>query len=180
MTTSSIQTPTRHVDVLVVGAGLSGIGMGCQLRRLQPGKTFEILEARDAIGGTWDLFRYPGVRSDADLYAFGYGFKSWNRDNSIANAGEIVDYLQETVDEYDLGPRIHLGHKVIDANFSTPDALWTVTVQRASSLDQAARTTRVRNRIRSSTPFSRAVSRTYSRIEGPSAIALALDHGLKE
>lgn len=130
----SISTPRKatlsHVDVLVVGAGLTGIGMGHHLRTLQPGRTFAILEARNAIGGTWDLFRYPGLRSDADLYTFGYGFKTWNRDNAIANADEILDYLQETIDENDLGHHIHLGHKVVSADFSTTEALWTVTVER--------------------------------------------------
>lgn len=122
----------EHVDVLVVGAGLTGIGMGYHLRTLQPGKTFAILEARDAIGGTWDLFRYPGIRSDTDLYAFGYGFKPWNKDNAIANADEILEYLQETIDENQLGAHIHLGHKVVSADFSTVDAKWTVLVERVA------------------------------------------------
>ncbi|RNL62718.1 NAD(P)/FAD-dependent oxidoreductase [Nocardioides marmoriginsengisoli] len=125
-----------HVDVLVVGAGLTGIGMGHHLRKLQPGKTFAIIEARDAIGGTWDLFRYPGIRSDADLYAFGFSFKTWNRDNAIADGHEILDYLQETIDENDLASRIHLGHKVVNADFSTANATWTVTIERTSDRER--------------------------------------------
>ena len=128
--TLSTSTLPQHVDVLVVGAGLSGIGMGYHLRTLQPGKTFAIIESRDAIGGTWDLFRYPGIRSDTDLYAFGFGFKPWNKDNAIADADDILDYLQETVEENQLGQHIHLGHKVVSADFSTADATWTVTVER--------------------------------------------------
>ncbi|WP_344771596.1 NAD(P)/FAD-dependent oxidoreductase [Aeromicrobium panaciterrae] len=133
MTASSATTSVPpHVDVLVVGAGLTGIGMGYHLTTLQPGRTFAIIESRDAIGGTWDLFRYPGIRSDADLYAFGFGFKPWNKDNAIADADEILEYLHETIDENDLGSKIHLGHRVVSADFSTTDAQWTVIVERTS------------------------------------------------
>ena len=128
----STSTLPQHVDVLVVGAGLSGIGMGYHLRTLQPGKTFAIIESRDAIGGTWDLFRYPGVRADIDLYAFSYGFKPWTKDNAIADADEILDYLHEAIEENQLGQHIHLGHKVVFVDFSTADARWTVTVERLS------------------------------------------------
>ncbi|WP_182379393.1 NAD(P)/FAD-dependent oxidoreductase [Nocardioides sp. WS12] len=121
----------EHVDVLVVGAGLTGIGTGYHLKTLQPDKTFAIVEARDAIGGTWDLFRYPGIRSDADLHTFGFGFKPWTRDNAIANADEILEYLQETIDENDLARHLHLGHKVISANFSSEEARWIVTIERS-------------------------------------------------
>ena len=124
-------TPFEHVDVLVVGAGLTGIGMGYHLRTLQPDKTFAIVDARDAIGGTWDLFRYPGIRSDADLHTFGFGFKPWTRDNAIADGDEILDYLQETIDENDLARHLHLGHKVVSADFSCEEARWTVTIERS-------------------------------------------------
>ncbi|ANY25817.1 flavin-containing monooxygenase [Gordonia terrae] len=120
----------QHVEVLVVGAGLTGIGMAYHLQTLQPGRTFAILESRESIGGTWDLFRYPGVRSDVDLYAFGYGFKPWDRENAIADASEILEYLQETVDENNLGAHIHFGHKVVSADFSTARAQWSVRVER--------------------------------------------------
>jgi monooxygenase len=122
----------NHVDVLIVGAGISGIGLGAQLTVKQPGRTFAILEARDAIGGTWDLFRYPGIRSDADLYTFGYGFKPWVKDNALADAHEIVDYLQETIADYHLAPYLYLGHKVLRADFIRQRGLWTVTVERSS------------------------------------------------
>src|SRR5581483_5085540 len=99
-----------HVDVLIVGAGISGIGAGYHLRTKAPGKSFAILEARDAIGGTWDLFRYPGIRSDSDLHTFGYEFKPWTSDNAIADAHEILAYLDETVDENDLRRHSHFSH----------------------------------------------------------------------
>ena len=130
-TTAPSHITFEHVDVLVVGAGLTGIGMGYHLRTLQPDKSFAIVESREAIGGTWDLFRYPGIRSDADLHTFGFGFKPWTRDNAIANADEILDYLRETIDENDLGRHIHLGHKVVRADFSSAESRWIVTLERA-------------------------------------------------
>ncbi len=126
----------RHVDVLVVGAGISGIGMACHLTTKQPGRTFAVLDGRAAIGGTWDLFRYPGIRSDSDLHTFGYEFKPWTKKNAIADAHEIMDYLHETIDEYGLADRIHLGHKVISADFANDAGVWTVTVQRTEDDQQ--------------------------------------------
>jgi monooxygenase len=123
--------PPSHVDVLIVGSGISGIGMGCHLRRESPGKTFAILESREAIGGTWDLFRYPGIRSDSDLQTFGYAFKPWTQEKVIAPAPEILDYLRETVAEYRLAEQIHFGCRVVGANFATEDARWTVQVRGA-------------------------------------------------
>ena len=123
----------EHVDVLIVGAGISGIGAGCHLRRDLPGKSFAILEGRDAIGGTWDLFRYPGIRSDSDLHTFAYAFKPWTSDNAIADAEEIVEYLREAVDEYELDPHIHFRHKVVAAQWSSEEARWTVRVERADT-----------------------------------------------
>jgi len=116
-------------DVLIVGAGISGIGMGCHLTSRLPGRTFAILEAREAIGGTWDLFRFPGIRSDSDLHTFGYEFKPWTSDNAIAGADEILAYLREAVEEHRLGEHIRFGHKVLGADWSTRDARWTVRVQ---------------------------------------------------
>jgi cation diffusion facilitator CzcD-associated flavoprotein CzcO len=126
-----LSTPltTTHVDVLVVGAGISGIGMGHYLKTRLPQKTFAILEARDAIGGTWDLFRYPGIRSDSDLHTFGYEFKPWTSDNAIADAHEILAYLQETVEENDLAPHIRFGHRLVGADWSSEDARWTARVE---------------------------------------------------
>lgn len=121
-----------HVDVLVVGAGLSGIGMGYTLKHSQPGRTFAIVDGRESLGGTWDLFRYPGIRSDSDMQAYGFGFKPWRRDNSIADAHEILDYLRETVSENGLQRHIHLGFTVVRADFSTPEQRWVVTLERVS------------------------------------------------
>ena len=124
------KTPlTGHVDVLIVGAGISGLGLGHHLVTKQPGRTFAIVDGRDAIGGTWDLFRYPGIRSDSDLHTFGYEFKPWTSKNAIADADEILDYLYEVVDENDLGRRIYFQHQVVRAAFSTATALWTVTLE---------------------------------------------------
>ncbi len=119
-----------HVDVLIVGAGISGIGAAHYLKTKLPHKSFAILEARDTIGGTWDLFRYPGIRSDSDLHTFAYAFKPWTSDNAIADGQEILDYLEEAVAEDDLGSHIHFGHKVLSADFSAADGRWTVTVER--------------------------------------------------
>ncbi|AQT81006.1 FAD-containing monooxygenase EthA [Mycolicibacterium litorale] len=119
-----------HVDVLIVGAGISGIGLGHYLATTLPGKTFALVDSRDAIGGTWDLFRYPGIRSDSDLHTFGYEFKPWTSDNAIADAHEILDYLHEVIDEDDLARRIYLHHKVIRADFTSDTAQWTVTLER--------------------------------------------------
>ena len=125
------KTPlTGHVDVLIVGAGISGLGLGHHLVTKQPGRTFAIVDGRDAIGGTWDLFRYPGIRSDSDLHTFGYEFKPWTSENAIADAHEILSYLHEVVEENDLGRRIYFQHKVISADFDTDTAQWTVTLER--------------------------------------------------
>ena len=119
----------EHLDVLVVGAGLSGICAAHHLRTTCPWATWAVFEARGAMGGTWDLFRYPGIRSDSDLHTFGYEFKPWTSKNAIADADEILDYLYEVVDENDLGRRIYFQHKVVRAAFSTDTALWTVTLE---------------------------------------------------
>ena len=126
-------TVPQHVDVLIVGAGISGIGAGRYLRTELPTKTFAILEARAALGGTWDLFRYPGIRSDSDLHTFGYEFKPWRDEQSIADAPRILDYLRETATENGLDDTIHYHHKVLDAAWSSQDARWTVQVERADT-----------------------------------------------
>jgi len=139
MSSTSTAIPTTaglagvHVDVLIVGAGISGIGAGVHLTQRRPGTSFAILEARDAIGGTWDLFRYPGIRSDSDLHTFGFAFKPWTSKNAIADAHEILGYLQETVDEYGLAPHMHFGHRIVGATWSSEHARWTVRVERPAT-----------------------------------------------
>lgn len=123
----------EHVDVVIVGAGISGIGAAYHLKTRLPGKTFVVLESRDAIGGTWDLFRYPGIRSDSDLHTFAYEFKPWTREHAIADADEILAYLRETVAENDLGSHMRFGMKVLGASWSSGTASWTVRVQNAAS-----------------------------------------------
>ncbi|MFI8513323.1 flavin-containing monooxygenase [Streptomyces sp. NPDC085460] len=120
----------EHLDVLVVGAGISGIGAGRSLRLRHPARSFAILEARGASGGTWDLFRYPGVRSDSDLYTFGYAFKPWRDRESVADASRVLSYLRETVAENGLDAHIRHHHKVVSAAWSSATARWTVRVER--------------------------------------------------
>ena len=98
-----------HLDVLVVGAGLSGVGAGCYLERACPWADYAIFEARDAIGGTWDLFRYPGVRSDSDMHTLGYSFRPWDGEKSIADGDSILQYIKDTAAEYGIDRRIRLG-----------------------------------------------------------------------
>ncbi|MFM2076223.1 MAG: hypothetical protein RJA49_113 [Actinomycetota bacterium] len=121
--------PLLHIDVLIVGAGISGIGAACHLQMESPGRTFAILEGRDDIGGTWDLFRYPGVRSDSDMHTLGYNFKPWTADKAIADGPSIMAYLRETVAERGLAPHIRFGHLVRTAQWSTADARWTITAE---------------------------------------------------
>jgi cation diffusion facilitator CzcD-associated flavoprotein CzcO len=121
----------QHVDVLIVGAGLSGIGAAAHVQRGCPGKSFLILEARDAIGGTWDLFRYPGIRSDSDMYTLGYAFKPWTSRQAIADGPAIRDYIRETAAERGIEPQIRFGHRVMAADWSSAEALWRVEAETA-------------------------------------------------
>lgn len=119
--------PSNHVDVMIIGAGLSGIGAAYHLQKSCPGKTFAILESRQAIGGTWDLFRYPGIRSDSDMYTLGYSFKPWtDYTKIIADGSAIRDYIQETARENGIDRQIRFGHKVTGMSWSTPAAKWTI------------------------------------------------------
>src|SRR3954470_15205193 len=124
---------SNHVDVLIVVAGVSGIGAAWHLQDKQPGKTYAILEARDAIGGTWDLFRYPGIRSDSDLHTFGYAFKPWTSDKAIADGPAIREYIEETAEENGIARHIRFGHRVLRAEWSSERALWTVEVERVDA-----------------------------------------------
>src|SRR3954454_22125846 len=128
-TNQSDETRTDF-DVLIVGAGISGIGAAYHLTQFCPGHSFAILEGREAIGGTWDLFRFPGIRSDSDLFTFGFAFKPWTSNRAIAEADLILDYLRETVAEHDLERHIRFGHRVAAARWSSDEARWTVTAQR--------------------------------------------------
>jgi monooxygenase len=123
----------EHVDVLIVGAGLSGVGAACHLQRSCPGKSFAILEAREAIGGTWDLFRYPGIRSDSDMFTLGYSFRPWAGDESIADGPSILRYVRETARDHRVEEKIRFGHRVVAAQWSSADARWTVRAQRVDS-----------------------------------------------
>jgi cation diffusion facilitator CzcD-associated flavoprotein CzcO len=120
----------EHFDVLIVGAGLSGIGAGVHLQTRCPGRSFALLEGRDAIGGTWDLFRYPGIRSDSDMYTLGYSFKPWVEAKAIADGPSILRYVRETAREYGIDRKIRFGHSVKRAAWSSRDALWTVEAER--------------------------------------------------
>jgi cation diffusion facilitator CzcD-associated flavoprotein CzcO len=132
--TSSNGAPAAtDFDVLIVGAGISGIGAAYHLKTRAPGKTFAILEGRDSIGGTWDLFRYPGIRSDSDMPTFGFGFKPWTHERSIAPAEVILGYLHETVTENGIEEHIRFGYRVVSAEFSSAAGRWTVTARRAGS-----------------------------------------------
>lgn len=121
-------TVLQHVDVLIVGAGLSGIGMACHLTRECPGKTYAIVEARNDLGGTWDLFKYPGIRSDSDMYTLGYDFKPWKSDLAIADGPSIKAYVTETAEEYDVMRHITFARKVVGASWDSDTSTWTATL----------------------------------------------------
>jgi cation diffusion facilitator CzcD-associated flavoprotein CzcO len=116
-------------DVVIVGAGLSGVGTACHLAMKCPGKSYAILEARDAIGGTWDLFRYPGIRSDSDMYTLGYAFRPWRDAKAIADGPAIKAYVEDTARDYGVTPHIRFRHKVVRASWSSEDARWTVEAE---------------------------------------------------
>jgi cation diffusion facilitator CzcD-associated flavoprotein CzcO len=120
----------EYVDVVVVGAGISGIGAGYHLQTMCPGRTYAILEGRDDLGGTWDLFRYPGVRSDSDMHTLGYSFKPWTAAKSIADGPSILAYLRETAAEFGIDRHIRFRHNVDRAEWSSDDATWTVSATR--------------------------------------------------
>jgi monooxygenase len=123
----------EHVDLLIVGAGLSGIGAGYHLQANCPSKTYAILEARECIGGTWDLFRYPGIRSDSDMYTLGYSFKPWQEAKAIADGPSILNYVRETARDHGIEQKIRFHHRVLSAEFSTADGRWTVQALRSDT-----------------------------------------------
>lgn len=116
----------EHFDVLIVGAGLSGVGAGVHLHERCPGKSYVILEGRESMGGTWDLFRYPGIRSDSDMHTLGYRFKPWRDAKAIADGPAILNYVKETAAEYDVARHIRYGHLATKATWSSEDATWTI------------------------------------------------------
>ena len=120
----------EHFDVLIVGAGLSGIGAGYHLQTRCPRRSYAILEGRDAIGGTWDLFRYPGIRSDSDMYTLGYSFRPWKEAKAIADGPSILRYVRDTASEYGIDRKIRYGHQVKRASWSSADSRWTVEAER--------------------------------------------------
>ena len=122
-----------HKDVIVVGAGISGIAAGYNLKKSCADKSFSILEGRKSLGGTWDLFKYPGIRSDSDMHTLGFRFKPWIHDKSIADGPSILEYLNETVDENNLRENILLNHKVKSANWNSDKSLWELVVQESDN-----------------------------------------------
>jgi monooxygenase len=133
----------EQYDVLIIGAGLSGIGMACHLARDCPGKRVGILERRKAIGGTWDLFRYPGIRSDSDMFSFGYQFRPWHALKVLADGPSIRQYVGDTAREYGVDKKVQFGLKTTHAAWSSEQALWTVTALDETSGEERSFTTRV-------------------------------------
>jgi len=125
----------EHLDVAIVGAGLSGIGAGHYIQDQCPWASFAIFEARDSVGGTWDLFRYPGIRSDSDMYTLGYRFRPWTSDKVIAEGASILQYIKDTATESGLDHKIRFRHRIVRADWSSADARWLVTVQRGDADD---------------------------------------------
>ena len=123
----------EHLDVLVVGAGLSGIGAGHYLQTDCPWARYAIFEARGSIGGTWDLFRYPGIRSDSDMFTLGYSFRPWDGEKSIADGPSILEYIKDTAAEEGIDAHIRFNHRIVRADWSTDDAVWDVTAERTDT-----------------------------------------------
>ena len=126
----------EHLDLIIVGAGISGISAAVHLGKACPEKNIGILEGRENIGGTWDLFKYPGIRSDSDMHTLGFSFKPWKAEKSIADGPSIMQYLDETVDEYQLQDTIRFSHKVVAADWSSADARWVLTVDQGGAQKQ--------------------------------------------
>nr|WP_218680277.1 NAD(P)/FAD-dependent oxidoreductase [Rhodococcus qingshengii] len=134
------ETNETDFDVIIVGAGLSGIGAACHLLRERPDTTYAVLESRPNLGGTWDLFRYPGVRSDSDMFTLGYSFRPWSDPRAIADGDSILSYLRDTAEEYGVDQRIRFGHRVIDASWDSATSRWTVTAEMVDAVTGAGTT----------------------------------------
>jgi monooxygenase len=126
---AAVTEQTRQVDMLIVGAGLSGVGAACHLQTEAPGTSYAVLEARPTSGGTWDLFRYPGIRSDSDMFTLGYSFRPWSEPESIAGGDAILRYIRDTAREYGVDRHIRYNARVLRAEWSSADAQWTVAVE---------------------------------------------------
>ena len=120
----------EHVNVIIIGAGISGIGSACHLKMKSPGRSFVVLEGRETFGGTWDLFKYPGIRSDSDMYTFGYSFRPWTEGRDIASASSILKYLKETAQGYGVDKKIRYGHRVSKVNWDSDQSKWIVNIDR--------------------------------------------------
>ncbi|WP_180056750.1 MULTISPECIES: NAD(P)/FAD-dependent oxidoreductase [unclassified Acinetobacter] len=119
----------KQVDILIVGAGISGIGLAAHLSKHSPQRSFEIIERRESFGGTWDLFKYPGIRSDSDMSTFGFNFKPWQKASVLADGSSIKGYLAEVIDEFKLKQKIHFQHRVISANYDSQSHKWSVVIE---------------------------------------------------
>ncbi|MGH6787756.1 MAG: flavin-containing monooxygenase [Novosphingobium sp.] len=126
---NAVGSIVEHVDVLIVGAGISGIGMAAHLEMLCPNKTYRVVERRADLGGTWDLFRYPGIRSDSDMHTLGFIFEPWKHEKSIADGPAILEYLHRIVDERGIRPNLRFGRKVVSADWQGADGRWHVTME---------------------------------------------------
>jgi monooxygenase len=131
------QQTTEYVDVLIVGAGISGVGVASHVKSKLPGKSLLLVDARPSVGGTWDLFRYPGLRADTDAQNFGFAFKPWKGEKALADGSEIREYLEETVTDHDLGPHLRLGWKVGSADWSSTRGTWTVEMSSTATSETA-------------------------------------------
>lgn len=134
--TANKSFPTPCYDVIIVGAGISGIGAAYHLQTDCPTKTFTILESRAAMGGTWDLFKYPGIRSDSDMYTMGFAFNPWTGDKMLADGPDILQYIKDTAQKFGIDKKIQYSHKVVDASWSNEEKLWTLTIATNEQLPQ--------------------------------------------